>query len=112
MNQTCQIISNLPEFKNSVEQMYASVILNKDQWLGECLDDYLFKLCGTDQVVWIPSKYIHHSDKLIHAFEACIPLGQEYCCASLVISNTIRMCLIDQHPVQGQQLLPYLVESI
>ena len=86
-----------------------NVRLNKDQWLGECLNDYLFKLCGTDQVVWIPKEILQQCSSDVHAFEACIDFKALYCCAKLSISNTIRMCLIDQHQVKGSQLMAFLV---
>lgn len=95
----------------AVQTKDATVVLNKDQWLGECLDDYLFKLCGTDQVVWIPIECIRQTDQWDHAFVARIDPQALFSCARIMISNTIRMCLVDQHQVNGQQLLPYLMES-
>ncbi|TDR23582.1 hypothetical protein [Marinicella litoralis] len=88
-----------------------TVTLCKDQWLGECLDDYLFKLCGTDQVVWIPKDLLHDSSFNEHAFEAYISSDDIYCCARITISNSIRMCLVDQHQITGSQLMPYLNQS-
>ncbi len=90
---------------------FKSVIMSKDQWLGECLDDFLFKLCGTDQVVWIPKHMLQHSPTIANAFVVLIGSDQLYCCAKLMLSNTIRMCLIDQHQINGFQLLPFLIES-
>ncbi len=88
-----------------------TVTMSKDQWLGECLDDYLFKLCGTDQVVWIPKDRLKSSPCDEHAFEALISCDEMYCCARLTISNSIRMCLVGQHQVKGSQLFLYLFES-
>ncbi|WP_223786689.1 hypothetical protein [Marinicella meishanensis] len=93
------------------ENASSTVILSKDQWLGACLDDYLFKLCGTDQVVWIPVASIRHAAQWDHAFAAEIDPDTQYSCARITISNPIRLCLIDQHQVTGEQLLPFLKES-
>lgn len=102
----CNKLSNSSEYNS-----YDTVTMSKDQWLGECLDDYLFKLCGTDQVVWIPKNKLRPSPFDHHAFEASISFDEMYCCARLTISNSIRMCLVGQHQVKGSQLLPYLIES-
>ncbi|MCX7553402.1 hypothetical protein OS175_05885 [Marinicella sp. S1101] len=111
MNQPHHVINNSLEYNSSIDRLCSSVVLNKDQWLGECLDDYLFKLCGTDQVVWIPCKYICHSERLNHSFEVHIPPDEAFSCAKIVISNAIRICLIKQHLVKGSQLLPFLEKS-
>lgn len=89
---------------------FNTVTLCKDQWLGECLDDYLFKLCGTDQVVWIPKDILRISDINEQTFEVFISNDDIYCCARITISNSIRMCLVDQHQVKGSLLISYLIK--
>ncbi len=110
MNHAQNIIS-LPDSINMENQNigdnFKTVNISKDQWLGECLDDYLFKLRGIDQVVWIPKEFLRPSPE-DHAFTACIFSEDMYCCARLTISNCIRMCLVGQHQVKGCHLLSYL----
>ena len=102
----CQTLAD-----HNVLNSHQTIIMSKDQWLGACLDDYLFKLYGTDQVVWLPKDKLKSATFNDRAFEANIACDEMYCCANLIISNTIRMCLVDQHQVKGSQLIPYLMAS-
>ena len=96
---------------HQTELDFQTVYINKDQWLGICLDDCLFKLCGTDQVVWVPQNAVQLSQRVSNAFEVKISLDGSFCCAKIVISNSIRMCLVDQHQVRGSKLINSLHES-
>jgi hypothetical protein len=96
---------------HQTELDFQTVHINKDQWLGTCLDDCLFKLCGTDQVVWVPQNTVQLSQRISNAFEVKISLDGSFCCAKIVISNSIRMCLVDQHQVRGFELINYLQAS-
>ncbi len=94
-----------PKLNHSINS--GMVTLTKDQWLGVCLDDYLFKLCGTDRVVWLPKSAVKPSPCCDHAFEVYIAYEDKYCCARILITNSIRMCLVDQQQIIGSQLLAY-----
>ena len=88
-----------------------TVIISKDLWMGESEGEYLFKLCGTDEVVWIPSEMVQTSYAHAHAFEIRLTEDAVFSCAKIMISNFIRLCLIKQHQVSGKQILPFLLES-
>ncbi|MCB1581766.1 MAG: hypothetical protein R3E90_07385 [Marinicella sp.] len=88
-----------------------TIIISKDLWMGESEGEYLFKLCGTDEVVWIPGEMVQTSYAHAHAFEVNFTENAVFSCAKIMISNFIRLCLIKQHQVSGKQILPFLLES-
>lgn len=104
MNQT----NNISSLSVKANQLIHTVVISKDFWLGEWLDDYLFKLCGTDEVIWIPKENIRHASHVHNAFEIQINENDMFSCARLTVSNCIRMWLVNQHQVRGKQVLPYL----
>lgn len=75
------------------------------------MGDYLFKLCGTDEVIWIPEDSIKHATFNDHAFEITFHESDEFSCAKMTISNSIRMWLVDHHQVEGSHVLDYLRRS-
>ena len=94
-----------------LQPKHIQLYISMDFFLGTVLDDYLFKLRGTDQLVWIPHHEVQASPGMNHCFELNLDLKRRYCCARLMISNPIRMCLFDQHQVKGKDLIPYLMHE-
>lgn len=88
-----------------------TVIISKDLWMGESDGEHLFKLCGTDEVVWIPDEMIQTSYAHTNAFAINFADDTVFSCAKIMISNYIRLCLIKQHQVSGKQILPFMLES-
>ncbi|MFC3194153.1 hypothetical protein ACFODZ_07860 [Marinicella sediminis] len=86
--------------------------ISMDMYLGQCLDDFLFKLHGTDQLVWIPQEAVNTSPKEDNRYLITLQRKSMYCCARINISNTIRMCLVDQHRVSGTDLLNYMQSPV
>ena len=91
-----------------LQTKHIQLYISMDFFLGTVLDDYLFKLRGTDQLVWIPRHEVNPAGDKPHSFVLRLEAEALYCCARLMISNPIRMCLFDQHQVKGSNLIPYL----
>jgi hypothetical protein len=94
------------------KQTAAALWIPMDMLLGHSLDEFLFKLCGTDQVVWIPEYAVSTRHLSPDHYLISIDTEASYCCARITISNTIRMCLTDQHQVSGRALMPYLCNDL
>ena len=84
---------------------YHTLHISQDLLIAKSDDESLFKLPGTDEVVWIPNEMINDHSTKFGTVEIAFSDQDLFSCAKMVVSNFIRMCLVKQHQVPGQQII-------